>query len=197
VCRQILAVECPRECLRNGPLPRTLAIEPELGAKAIKPFADSPLGMSQLEGPDDRRERELPLANERFGIDDEPRLALGTEDVVPMQVLVEENLLALARRQFFKRPHRRVQEPALERPSSAIEVLLQRLGPPAGLLGQRAEGKSSGNPETGKKLGKDGQRSVGAGFTQGGAGPAAFEEERPALAIVGEEAHCAVSVPCL
>jgi hypothetical protein len=43
----------------------------------------------------DRSDVELSLAQKRLGIDHQPRLALRREDVVGVQVLVQQHLLAL------------------------------------------------------------------------------------------------------
>ena len=63
--------------------------------------------MAELEGADDRRDCELALARERLRVDHEPLLPFGREDVVAVQVLVHEHLLALRRRQLAKRLERR------------------------------------------------------------------------------------------
>src|SRR4051794_41875252 len=58
--------------------------------------------MAELSGADDRRDRELPLGGERLRVDDEPRLALRADDVVTVQVLMDEHLRALRRRQIAR-----------------------------------------------------------------------------------------------
>ena len=79
--------------------------------------------MAELEAPDDRRERELALAREGLRVDREPRLALGPKHVVSVEVLMEEDLLALRRRELLERLDRSVQQRALERASRVLPAL--------------------------------------------------------------------------
>ena len=97
------ATEAPRNRLTDRPAPRPLTVEPELSAEHVEPMQDRPFAMAELERTNDRRQAELTLSRERLRVDHKPRLALGSEDIGRMEVLVKKNLLALARSQLLKR----------------------------------------------------------------------------------------------
>ena len=73
---------------------------PSSAAEPVEAVQDVALRVAELERADDRRDRELALAGERLRVDHEPRLALRGEHVLAVQVLVQEHLLALRRREL-------------------------------------------------------------------------------------------------
>ncbi len=92
----------PGDRLHDRPAARTVAVETELPAEAIEAIKGLLLRVAELTGTDDRRDRELPLGSEWLRIDHEPRLALRRKDVLPVKVLVNEDELALRRRQLSR-----------------------------------------------------------------------------------------------
>src|SRR3954470_21370479 len=95
----VVAVEGPRHRLPNGPPARALPVEAELGRQPVEPVENVRLRGTELERAHDRRDRELALTDERLRIDHEPRLALCRKDVVAVEVLVQQHLLALRLRE--------------------------------------------------------------------------------------------------
>lgn len=151
--------------------------------------------MAQLERADDRRETELTLARQRLRIDDKPRLALGGEDVVCMQILVDQHLLTLGRRQLLERGDGRVDELLLERPPGLRPVVSDVARPPACLFGERPKGRLHGLPETWQEPDQHGERRIRIELAQVRPRPAALQQEGVALLVVSEQAHCSVAVP--
>src|SRR5579884_3297433 len=128
--RVVLGVEAPRERLRERPAAGALAVELELARQPVEPVEDVPPRAAELERADDRREAELALADKRFRVDRKPRLTLGAQHVVRMQVLVDEHLLALGRRELAQRIEGRVEQPPFERAPPLLPVPRERLRPP-------------------------------------------------------------------
>jgi hypothetical protein len=87
---------------------------------------------------------ELALARERLRIDNEPRLTLGGQHVLAVEVLIHENLLAPRRRELADEAERDVAEPVVGR-------LLHVLGPGLGLSHERQEPVPA-PPETRQEL---------------------------------------------
>jgi hypothetical protein len=48
--------------------------------------------MAEFVGPNDCSDTKLSLTNKRFWIDDEPGLALRSQHIVPVKILMDENL---------------------------------------------------------------------------------------------------------
>ncbi len=69
--------------MRDSPAARTLPVEADVG-EDVEPARDR-VGVAE-----ERAGLELALADERLRVDDEPRLALGAQDVPAVQVLVDE-----------------------------------------------------------------------------------------------------------
>src|SRR4051812_39978125 len=130
----VLAVERPGHRLTDRPGTRALAVEAELRAEPIQAMQSVTLGMSELERPNDRCDREFTFSEQRLRVDHEPRLAYGSEDVVAVEILMEEHLLALRLRDRGKRVDRGVHQPALDRTARAFPLLRQVLDPPRGLV---------------------------------------------------------------
>jgi hypothetical protein len=105
-----VAVEAPCNRLTERPASRALAVEPQLGGQAIEALDNSTLAVPEFERADDRRDGELALAGERLWIDDEPWLALRSEHVVGVEILMEQDLLALCGGELFQRCDRRIDQ---------------------------------------------------------------------------------------
>ena len=142
-----LGARAPRNRLTQRPAPGALPVEPELGGQLVEPIDDSAPAVPELGRSDDRRETELALARERLGVDDEPRLALRSEHVVAMKILVDEDLLALGRRQLLEGCDRRDDKVLLEWSPRPLPLVADATGPPARLLGERSERRPRRLPE--------------------------------------------------
>ena len=192
-----LAAGVPRNCLTQCPTTGALAVETQLRAQPVQPFDDGGPAVTELNGADDRRKAELTLADERLRVDDEPRLALRGEHVVRVEILVDQYLLSLRRRQLLERGHGRIDELLLERPSRPVPVCPDVAGPPGGLVGERSERGSGRFPEPGKEPDQNSEPGIGVELPEIRAGPATLEQQGMALLVVSEEAHCSVAVPAL
>src|SRR6266545_4002150 len=80
------AVVRPCDGLGDRPAAGTLTVEPELRRDAVEAMQYCALAVPELEASRDRRDGELPLADQWLGIDHEPRLALRREHVVEVQI---------------------------------------------------------------------------------------------------------------
>ncbi len=116
------------------PIRGPFAIEAEFRAQPVEPVDHGALAVAELEGSDDRGDPELALSREWLRVDDEPRFALGSKDVLSVQILVDQHLLALGRRQLLERGDGRVDELFLERPPCLVPFVADGADPPAGLL---------------------------------------------------------------
>ncbi len=105
-----MAAAAPRNRLNDRPAARALAVELELRAEPIEPIERVASAVAELRRTDDWRDGELPLGGERFRVDREPRLPLRREHVFAVEVLVDENELALRRRELTRQCARRVAE---------------------------------------------------------------------------------------
>src|SRR5213596_1578431 len=110
---QIRTIERPRDCLPDRPATRSIAVEPQLIGEALKAADDGFPAVPELERARDRGEPELALADERLWVDHEPWLSLSGEHVFAVQVLVQQHLFSLRRRQRLERINRRVEETPL------------------------------------------------------------------------------------
>src|SRR5690242_7775052 len=90
----------PRSRLDDRPAAGALPIETELRAEPIKAVERVALRVPELAAAYDRRHGELALCGERLRVDDEPRLARSGEHVLPVQILMDEDELALRRREL-------------------------------------------------------------------------------------------------
>src|SRR6059036_1202557 len=127
-----VAVDAPRDRLADRPAPGALTIEPELARQSIEPMEHGPPAMAELERADDRRYGEIALAGERLRIDHEPRLTLRGENVVRVEILVQEHLLALGRSELLERRDRRLDQSLVERLPDALPLAADRARPPRG-----------------------------------------------------------------
>src|SRR5215213_6084120 len=132
-----LTLEGPGERLAHWPPADAVAVEPELRGEHVEPVEDLPLGVAELEGANNGRGGELALADERFRVDREPWLPLRREHVFGVQVLAEEELLALGRRQLGQRLDRGVKQASLERPPRRLPLVRQVREPPPRLVRER------------------------------------------------------------
>src|SRR5262245_28879414 len=187
----------------DRPAPHALAVEPELGRELVEPAAQTPLGM--------RLERELvaPVAQERGGVegpfgeqrlrvDRQPRLALGTQDVAAVEVLVGDDELGLRGCELPDPGDRLVHEPPLERAALGLPSCGQLHGPALGLTRQRAVAAVAGRtlPEPPEHRGADPVRLLLVGHRpQLVAGYAALDEQAAAFRIVLEQPDGGVAVP--
>ena len=129
---------------------------PSSAVSRSKRWRTSALRVAELARADDRRDRELALADERLGVDREPGLALRREHVVAVQVLVER---APARPAC---PAARAAPRARRRaaPGRSASPARQVLGPPGGLVGERPERLARRLPEARQQLDEDVERGV-------------------------------------
>src|SRR5205085_2192617 len=97
-----------------------LAVQAELPRKPVETPDRRLRSRAELDRADQRRQREPTLAEQRLGIDHEPRLTLRREDIRAVQVLMDEHLLALCRHQVVERGEGGVDELALERPARRL-----------------------------------------------------------------------------
>ena len=151
--------------------------------------------MAELGPADDRGDPELALAGERLRIDRKPGLALRAQGVEGVQVLVQEDGLALGRSELAERVHRRVQEPALERASRPLPFLRKRGDPPGRFVSEGQERLASGLPEPRQEVGEDVERRLEPDLGECGPRASALEQERVPLSVVVEQTNGAVAVP--
>src|SRR6185312_1999536 len=114
----------------DRPATRPLAVEAELRDEPVEAAQHLAARVAELARADDRRDPELSLPGERLRVDRQPRLALGGQNVVAVQVLVQEHLLTLCSRQFPQGLERGVEQPPLERTGEPPPGLLERIRPP-------------------------------------------------------------------
>src|SRR6266508_3248653 len=84
-------VDAPVERVHDAPAAHPLAVEIELTGEQIQPAADHtradvPAAVAEQRGDVERR-----LADDRLRVDRKPRLALGAEDVAPLEVLMADD----------------------------------------------------------------------------------------------------------
>ena len=147
--------------------------------------------MAELVRADDRCDAELSLAGERLRVDREPGLALRREDVVGVQVLMQQHLLALRARKLSKRLQCRFEQLRREAPVLTGQVL----GPPGSLLGERPERLAGRLPEPRQQLDEDVEGGLLPGRRERRPRHAALEQQRVLFGIVPEEPNRAVAVP--
>ena len=98
---------------------------------------------------------ELALADERLRVDDQPRLALGREDVAAVEVLVHKPTSATVDRAVDVEGD--VEQPALERITCLRVAAWDGLGPAVGFVGEEREWMRVDDIQlqTGKQLSHD------------------------------------------
>ena len=188
-----VAVDAPRDRLTDRPASCALAVEPELARQPIEALDDRPPAVTELGGPDDGRDGELALADERLRVDHEPRLPLSGENVVRMEVLVHEDLLTLRRGQLLEDRDRRVDECLLERLPRFLPFDANRAHPPRGLIRQRRKRRPRRLPQPRQEIDENFERPL----SQVAAGPAALEEQSMALVVASQQTHRSVALPVL
>src|SRR6058998_3542550 len=149
--RMEVAVDAPRDRLTDRPAPCALTIEPELTGQPIEPLQHGPPAVAELERTDDRRDRELTLADERLRIDYEPRLAPCGENVVRVEILIQEHLLALGRTKLLEDRDRGLEQALFEGLPDPLPSGADRARPPGGLVGKRPERRSAGFHRRGRR----------------------------------------------
>lgn len=188
-----IAVDGPRNRLTDRPASRALAVEPELARQPIESLEDRTPAVTELGGPDDGRDGELALADERLRVDHEPRLPLRGENVVRMEVLVHGDLLTLCRGQLLEHRDRHIDECFLERLPCSLPLDADRAQPPRGLVRQRRERRSGRLPQPRQEVDENLQRLL----SQVGAGPTALEQQSMALVVTSQQTHRSVALPAL
>ena len=192
-----LAVEAPRDRLPDRPASRPLPIEAEPLRQPVEAPHDLLLAVTELERADDRREAELALADERLRVDREPRFALGRENVVRVEVLVDEHLLALSQRQPLESRDRLIEKLRLEGTPVSLPFARQVAQPPVDLFPQWPEGRPGGLPEPREKLSKGLQSPLGRLAPEVSPRPAAFEQEGVPPIVPIDETHGSLATPQL
>ena len=141
------------------------------------------------------------LPDERLGIDGQPRLALGAQHVAAVEVLMEDDRLALVAREHLERVHGGAHQRLVERlPVRVVDALdldcpSAPRWPSAVMNGCLSSGGC--DPEPGKHAARDREGFLRIGeVEQRAAGPDALEQQRPSPALVPvEEPDGAVTVP--
>src|SRR5437899_11602407 len=150
--RQVVAPNRPGHGLRQAPKAGTLSVEAELRRKPVQTVPDFAATDPELKRPHDGREPELSLPDERFGVDRQPRFTPRLQDVVAVQVLMQQDRLALRSGQAVQGVQGGVDEPLAERLARPLPRLAQLGSPPRSLVRQGAEGRSLGGlPEAWEK----------------------------------------------
>src|SRR6267142_2466591 len=185
----------PRQCLRQRPASCALAVEPELGSKPLEPPSNASCIVAQLTAANDCCDSELALAGQRLRVNREPRLTLGREDVLGVQVLVEEYLLSLCPWKLLQRLDRGVDQPALEGAAAPLPRSFEIRQPPSSLLGERPKGWASRLPKPRQQTGDDVQRGLGAQSVQRRPRSGALEQQRAPLTVVRQQSDRTVAVP--
>ena len=95
-----VVVGIPGERVCDAPATHTFPVEIELGGELVEPPPHAPLGVGicpelPASVAQERCGVELPLADERLGVDGEPRLPGCPQDVAGVEVLVDDDLLTL------------------------------------------------------------------------------------------------------
>src|SRR3954454_10837672 len=135
----------PRKRVDDRPPAHPLAVELELRAQLVEAPAHPADGVrcgGELETAvaQERGDVERALADERLGVDRQAGLALGAQDVTAVEVLVDDDLLAVRRREQLADPRERaVEQRALEGPAVALPARRQVIRPAARLDGKRPE----------------------------------------------------------
>jgi hypothetical protein len=195
VRRLELAIRGPRNRLSERPTARPLPIEPELGAQPVEPVHDVLLALAELEGSDNGRKSELTLAHEGLRVDGEPRLTVGGEDVVRVEILVQKHLLTLRRSQLVKGRDRCIDQRLLERPSRGLPLVTDIARPPGSFVRQTLKRPACRPPESRQKPDQDVKRSLSADFAEMGSRATALEEQSMTLVVPSKQAHCSVAGP--
>jgi hypothetical protein len=178
----------------DAPAAEALAIHAE-ARQRVEPTAHLRAVAGETGVPQRADAVELPLPDERLGVDREPRLALGPEDVPGVEVLVDE-----APRVAVDAPvevERRVQERSLERPASLLPSSRDLVGPPLSRFGERSEGvRVSRRVRQSLEEPRQDGNLVDARLGQRHTRHAPFEEQGLPLVVPREESHGAVPTPC-
>jgi hypothetical protein len=130
----IVAAETPRNRLSDRPTTRAFAVKFELRGEKVETVEDLPLAVTELERPNDGCQPELALSDERLRIDYEPGLAFGGEDVGPVEILMQKDLLALSGNELLECIFCRLDESLFERATSLHPLVANR--PPFGLIAE-------------------------------------------------------------
>ena len=173
--------------MRDAPATRALTVEAEVGER-VEPARDV-VGVAE-----EPARLELALPDERLRVDDEPRLALGGEDVPAVEVLVDQESRAAVDRAVDV--ERSVEELALEQLSGRLVTTRQLVRPAIGFVGEERERVPIRDLdlETRHELADD-RGLVATDMPELRSRPAALEEERAPLVVASEEPYGAVAAP--
>src|SRR5260221_9849688 len=87
-CFHMLVIEraskSPGQGLPQSPEPGALAVQPQRRCQFIQTMDDVNTAVAELIAANNWRQRKLSFAGQRFRVDDQPRLARGSQDVVSM-----------------------------------------------------------------------------------------------------------------
>ncbi len=106
--------------MHDPPAAQTFSVEVKFGGKLIETAPDTPASsriLGELRPPvaEQRGGVEGAFTDERLWVDRQPRLALGTQNVAAVEILMDDDELALGRDELLDRAHRALDERALER----------------------------------------------------------------------------------
>src|SRR3954452_10609283 len=129
VAEPLVLFHPPRERVHDRPAAHPLAVEIERLRELVEPAAHVPhrVRLARELGPAIAQQRgdvERAVADERLGVDGEPRLAFGAQDVAAVEVLVQHDRRGAFRRgdQLADPPDGPVEQRAVERAAMALEA---------------------------------------------------------------------------
>ncbi|HEY9474308.1 MAG TPA: hypothetical protein VIS06_10715 [Mycobacteriales bacterium] len=123
--------------MRDRPAAGAFAVETQFGGQRVEATAHQGPAVAEFPAAHQRCDGELPLADQRLGVDDQPRLPRGAQHVVSVQVLVQQYLVrALRVRQRVQHVHGQVVQGPFEGPTGPFVLLCEFLGPRHRLVGQ-------------------------------------------------------------
>ena len=109
----------PGQRLRDCPTTGAFPVKAEGLRQTIEPSEDAIAAVAQFRPANHTRDREFALANQRLGINYQPRLALRLQHIVSMQILVHQHLRPLGRYELAHRPQRGIDQPPFDRPAAS------------------------------------------------------------------------------
>ncbi len=198
---EALLLETPGETVRDPPADHPLTVEIERSRKKIEPLSDRVccIRIVRERAPAISQKRcgvELALSHERLRVDRKPA-ALRAEHVPPVEILMDQDLLALTLTRLAEEPDRAVEKLALERPAVPEPTPREVLGPALGLVSEMPERLAFArrSPQLLQHLGRDPHRVLLRKTPELFAGNAALDEQRTPSVVAVEKTHGPGAVP--
>src|SRR5262245_32053806 len=172
----------------DAPIPGALAVETEL-RQSVEPAPNGYNGfVAERRVPKQSHAVELTLADEGLRVDDEPRLALRTQHVPAVQILVHEERHAPIHAAVDV--EREVEQRAIDRSPAELEPARYVLCPPLGLVGQQPERlRPLQLPREPRKQLADDRDLIGADLRERRPRPAALAEIRAEGVVARDDTH--------